>query len=78
VEYFNYELAGARLLGRDVSKVVNQNTKAALLEILNRETDENGQFSLAIQMVGIRSTAEDDFEKKLHLIKALKKGIYES
>jgi len=43
VEYdFNYELAGARLLGRDVSKAVNQKTKAVLLEILNQETDNGG------------------------------------
>jgi predicted nucleotidyltransferase len=79
VEYdFEYELSGAGLLGRDISKEVNQETKAALLEILDRETDETGQFRLAIQMAGARSTAQDDFEKKLDLIKALKKGISES
>lgn len=79
VEYdFNYELAGARLLGRDVSKVVNQNTKAALLEILNQETDENGQFLLVTKMKGFPNTTQSDFEKKVNLVKALYKGIIES
>lgn len=75
---FEYELSGASLLGRDISKVVNEKTKAALLEILDRETHENGQFLLVIKMMGIPSTTENDFEKKLNLINALKKGIYES
>lgn len=74
---FEYELSGARLLGRDISKVVNQKTKAALLEILNRETDENGQFRLAIKMVGIPSMAENDIDKRLTLLNALKQGIVE-
>lgn len=78
VEYeFESKLSGAGLLGRDISKEFNEKTKAALLEILNQETDENGQFKLAINMVGIRSTSENDFEKKLDLIKALKKGVFE-
>jgi len=76
VEYdFNHELAGARLLGRDISEVVNKKAKTALSEILDKETDENGQFRLVITMMGIPSTTENDFEKKLNLINALKKGI---
>jgi len=79
VEYdFEYELSGASLLGRDISKVVNQKTKAALLEILNRETDNDGQFLLAIKMVGIPTSSENVYEKKLTLINALKTGIIES
>lgn len=69
-------LAGARMLGRDVSKIVGIETKQLILEILGREADENGQFKLISQM---DDTLRDEvlIETRLKQIIQLKKGLEE-
>ena len=72
-EDFDYELAGARLLGRDIGAFIDNETKNEVLKILEDETGDQQQYPLIEQM-----TAEIDFEHKLKMIEELKAGIKDS
>lgn len=76
-EDFSLFLAGARLLGRDIAKIVGEDIKNNLLEILGNETDEEGQFRLLSQVVSLYSDSENSFEQRLSQLNALKKGLKE-
>jgi predicted nucleotidyltransferase len=69
----DYELAGARLLGRDIGAFIDNETKNEVLKILEDETGDQQQYPLIEQM-----TAEIDFEHKLKMIEELKAGIKDS
>ena len=77
IEDFDYEHAGARLLGRDIGKILYPETVKIILEILDRETDEQNRFKLVIDMLETRGNFEGDFEQNLRLLKELRKGILE-
>ncbi len=70
-EAFDYVLAGARLLGRDIARILGDRTREAVLAIMDRETGEQDRYRL-IEDVMSRT---DDFDEKLQLIEALKSGI---
>lgn len=77
IEDFDYEHAGAKLLGRDIAKIVYPETAKILLAILDRETDEQNRFKLVVDMLENRGNFEGDFEQNLRLLKELKKGVLE-
>jgi len=77
IEDFDYENAGARLLGRDIAKIVHPETAKIVLAILDRETDEQNRFKLVIDMLENRGNFEGDFEQNLRLLKELLEGILE-
>lgn len=70
---FDFEMAGARLLGRDMVKIMSSQTKKAALEILDFYTDPNGNDRL-IQAI-TRWLPDKDYERALKLLKNLKAGI---
>ena len=70
---FDYELAGARLLGRDIGAFIDNKTKNEILKILEVETGDQQQYPLIEQM-----NAEIAFEHKLKMIEELKAGIKDS
>lgn len=75
---FDYELASARLLGRDMRAIVRRETAQELMEILELETGEKGQYKLVQAMTD--TTAIDsagDFERYLKLLEELKLGFIE-
>ena len=45
---FDYDLAGAHILGRDLSEICEPETRAALLGILNRELAADGELPLVV------------------------------
>ena len=45
---FDFELAGAHLLGRDLLRICQPETRRLLLQILNRELDTNGDLPLVV------------------------------
>ena len=49
VEDFDYELAGAHLLGRDLAEICTGETRALLLDILARELDTEGDLPLVVK-----------------------------
>jgi Uncharacterized protein conserved in bacteria len=75
LEDFDFPISSARLLGRDIAKIVDKNIKDKLFEILEHETDDEGQFRLVRQMMSIYNDSEDSFEKRLSQLNTLKKGL---
>jgi len=77
-EDFDYADASARLLGRDIASILNPNTRNTIIGILERETDEQHGYKLAVQMATKNMLYHDDnFEKYLRLIRQMKQGILE-
>jgi predicted nucleotidyltransferase len=72
---FDTELAGAYLLGLDVSKIGKPSTLNFLIETLNRETSEDSNFDLVRDMTRNRMDAKKLFDKTLNALTALKEGV---
>ncbi|MDY6951686.1 MAG: nucleotidyl transferase AbiEii/AbiGii toxin family protein [Thermodesulfobacteriota bacterium] len=74
---FDYVLAGSRLLGRDIGEILSPETRAAVLEILGRETGTQERYRLVEDMLTADRpvTASDGFDGRLQLVEALKAGI---
>jgi len=76
---FDYSLAGARLLGRDISAIAELPTKERIVGILDAETAENSRYRLVRQMMRHPGLTEEEdknsFERELALLLELLKGI---
>lgn len=72
---FDYVRAGARLLGRDIAKVLNPATKKEVLAILERETGEQDRYRLIEDMMRRDIGSISDFYSILRLLEELKTGI---
>jgi predicted nucleotidyltransferase len=72
---FKYELASARLLGRDIRKVINESTRQAVIAILTKETDTETQMRLVTDIAKARLGEARDI---LALLAALRRGISEA
>ncbi|MBW1743925.1 MAG: nucleotidyl transferase AbiEii/AbiGii toxin family protein [Deltaproteobacteria bacterium] len=74
-EGFDYEMAGARLLGRDIAAIANAESKKAVLEILDRETGEQARYRLVEHMTTRSLDFDYDYDKNLQLLEKLKSGV---
>ena len=74
---FDYERASARLLGRDMGKVMSPESREFVLGILERETDNPERYRLVEEMVGKYAVSGGAFEQCLLHLEALKAGIEE-
>lgn len=72
-EDFDYVLAGAELLGRDIASSVSSATKRLMIEILRQETDVDSQSRLAEDMTRRPSTIP--FDQHYAMLFSMKKGI---
>lgn len=72
-EDFDYVLAGAELLGRDIASSISSPTKRLIIEILRQETDVDSQSRLAEDMSRRPSTIT--FEQNYAMLLSMKKGI---
>ena len=73
---FDYEVAGARLLGRDMAAILRPETKIELLKILDRETGDQSRYTLIASMVE-HGAEGSDLEKAVRLLEQMKAGIIE-
>ena len=62
VEDFDFEIAGAHLLGRDLLKICHPKTRKLLLQILDRELDPNGDLPLVVNSAESSPKIERTFE----------------
>ena len=69
-EDFDYEYAGARLLGRDIATFISDETKKAVLNILENETGDQNRYPLIEQM-----RTRGSFKRSLKLLEELKAGL---
>ncbi len=72
---FDFEPAGARLLGRDIASIVSEPTKQVLHEILSTETGEQKHYRLVEAMTNRQDGHH--FENNLALLNALYLGFNE-
>ena len=74
---FDYEKAGAQLLGRDAAKIISGKLREKVLSLLNQECDDDGNLSLARAMVTVSLHDEERVLRNLRLLQALRTGIFE-
>ena len=74
---FSLSLAGARLLGRDIAKITNAETKKLVLQIINNETNANSQFRLVSQATEYSTDLDNFFERRLNQLNYLSRGLME-
>jgi predicted nucleotidyltransferase len=70
---FDFEMSGARMLGRDMAKIMSWQTKKTVLEILDLYAAPNGNDRL-IQAIA-RWLPDKNYERALKLLRNLKFGI---
>lgn len=79
---FDNALAGAHLLGRDISREADPAAKGAIAGILERETAESSKYLLVRRMMRAPGLTEEEdrnsLEGKLALLSELLQGIRES
>ncbi len=76
IEDFDFELAGARMLGRDMANIMNRQTKTIILDILTQHADPDSNDDLILSI----STAlpGKNYNIAMKLLENLKKGILDS
>lgn len=74
----DYELASARLLGRDIGGIVDTKLEKEIIKILEEETKEEGQYRLIIDMMKGNMPRFYEFDSILPVIRELETGILES
>ena len=75
-EDFDYILASARLLGRDIAAILHPKTKETVIKILDRETGDQKRYRLVEDMMDSRK-GSSDFETVLQLLEEMKTGVLE-
>jgi predicted nucleotidyltransferase len=76
-EGFDLELAGAWLLGQDMSKVMQAQTREVILDLLKNQADPDKSDRLIIQ-ISNELSGNDTYEMAAKLLKNLSRGISES
>ena len=74
---FDYERAGARLLGRDMAKVMTTETRKVVLEILDQETGDQKRYRLVEDMTRSHAGEGNAFEECMQFLEVLTRGIKE-
>ncbi len=72
---FDYECAGAMLLGRDIAFIASPQTLKAIDDILVNETSDDSNFKLISDMLGNALDREFQSEQLLQLLSCLRNGI---
>lgn len=74
---FDYDLASPRILGRDIRKIASPGTLSALEGILEKETKDDSELGLVVDMIRGELHSEDRVENALSYLGQLKMGIIE-
>jgi predicted nucleotidyltransferase len=75
IEDFDYGLAGARLLGRDMAKIAAPETRSIVINILKKEINENSDYRLVLDMLKGQFDMSERFEQTLTRVKQLYVGF---
>jgi predicted nucleotidyltransferase len=74
-KFVSVELTSARLLGRDVGMLLTDQSRQAVIRILEEQTADDGSFALVAAMTGGALDADEAFERALHELKMFMQGI---
>ncbi len=77
-ENFDILIAGARLLGRDMATMADQETIRVVQKILEQETEKHSQNRLVVAMLRATRGIDGRFNQILFLVKKLKQGFIEA
>jgi predicted nucleotidyltransferase len=69
---FDYNLASARVLGRDVGKLLSERSIGPVLTILEEQTGDKNQYPLVNAML---SNFHGEFEKALAMLESFRQGV---
>jgi len=72
---FDYEMAGARLLGRDIAEIINEEISEPLMNIINNETGKQKRYLLVEKMYTLTRKKQHDFDWHLKMLEQFKQGI---
>jgi len=76
-EEYELEYAGARLLGRDLAKIAKLTSAQWVIDILERETQNQERYQLIEDMSANRFDESNIFEFHMKLLLKLKQGVSE-
>jgi predicted nucleotidyltransferase len=74
---YDYDLASARFLGRDVGNISSPSTKTKLLEILAREANSKQGHKIAMDVMQSDSYRNQHYERVVEYFNELLKGLAE-
>jgi predicted nucleotidyltransferase len=77
-EDFDYDLASARMLGRDVGRLLTERSYAAVTAILDAQTGEQNEYPLVEAMIRNGENFHGDFDKALRMLETFKHGVLDS
>ncbi|HEX7573763.1 MAG TPA: hypothetical protein VF514_11765 [Bacteroidota bacterium] len=71
----NLDLAGARLLGRDIARIAGTDLRARAIAILARETDPEGPLALVADALRRRISWAEEFDETLGFLRGVLAGL---
>ena len=74
---FDYNKAGARILGRDIGQLVTDTSRPILARVLSPETDERNLDALATVMIRNSANYNGDYDTVLSMLTELRTGVSE-
>lgn len=74
---FDYENAGARLMGRDIATIASPQVLQVICKVLDNETQEGSDFKLIYEMLGNIMEREYRFDRVLEFLRQLNLGIHD-
>ena len=74
---YDYDLASARFLGRDIANISSPATKAKLIEILEREANSKHGHKIALNVIQSDFYRSESYERVVEHFNALLKGLVE-
>jgi predicted nucleotidyltransferase len=75
VESFDRAVAGARLLGRDMSRLAEGDAHQKIREILARESDPDGSLKLISDVIGTNISMQEKSAEVLELVISVREGF---
>lgn len=72
-EDYEYNVAGARMLGREMVKMLSSESWQLIQEIMHNETGEQTIYRLAEDMMN----TPEQFDENLELLEALNRGLHD-
>jgi predicted nucleotidyltransferase len=76
-EGFDYKKASARILGRDVSRLLTDHSRPILERVLSKEADQHGADTLAAVMIRNNANYDSDYDLALGILDELRVGVSE-
>jgi predicted nucleotidyltransferase len=77
-EEFDYERASARILGRDVGRLLTDTSRPICERVLSQERDQDGAAPLAMVMIRNRVRYYGDYDVVMTMIAELRTGVSEN